>query len=130
MVGREPQQAVTLGEYTIPAGRTLLISPYVVHRDPRWFPDPERFDPDRFAPGREESIPRYGYIPFGGGPRICIGNSFAIMEAQLVLATLAQRISLRLDPSQVVEMEPLITLRPRYGMHMQVAVREPEPVPA
>jgi cytochrome P450 len=102
--------------YEIPARSILLISPYVVHRHPGLWEDPEGFDPQRFA-----SEPARGaYLPFGGGPRMCIGNAFATMEAELVLATLAQRLRFDLVPGGNVELEPSITLRPRNGLKMQV----------
>jgi cytochrome P450 len=90
----------------------VLLSPYVTHRHPGVWPDPERFDPERFAPERAATLHRFAYFPFGGGPRVCIGNTFALMEAQLVLATLAQRFRLRLlDPRPIVP-APEVTLRP------------------
>ena len=82
------------------------------------------------SPENEPNIPRYAYLPFGGGPRVCIGNSFASMEARLMLATMAQKYQLRLKPGQVVELDPLITLRPKNGMHMRVEARAPERVMA
>jgi cytochrome P450 len=121
---REPRTAVTIGEYTVPAGTQIFISQWVMHRLARYFPEPERFAPERWTPAFEESMPRYAYMPFGGGPRICIGNSFAMMEAQLVLATLLQRFRLALEPGQTVEPEPLITLGPKQGLWMQVHVRD------
>lgn len=120
---REANEPVDIGDYVIPQDSTAFVMPYVLHRDPRWFTDPETFDPERFSPEREADIPRYGYIPFGGGPRVCIGNGFAMMEARLILATIVQRYHLALAPGHVVEPEPLITLRPKYGMKMQVTAR-------
>ena len=96
------------------------MSPYVVHRDPRWWPDPLRFDPDRFLPEARAARPRFAYFPFGGGARQCIGESFAWMEGVLLLATLAQRWRFRLAPGARVEPQALITLRPRHGMRMVV----------
>lgn len=96
----------------------LLISPYLSHRDPAHWPNPEGFDPDRFLPETVRARPRYAYFPFGGGPRICIGNAFAMIEAKLVLATILQRFRPALAPGHAVEPEPLITLRPRYGVPM------------
>ena len=82
-----------------------------------------RFDPERFTPENEKALPRYAYFPFGGGPRICIGNSFAMMEAKLILATIVQHHRLSLVPGHSVAAEPLITLRPKYGMKMVVQGR-------
>ncbi|XWX04041.1 cytochrome P450 [Aggregatilineales bacterium SYSU G02658] len=113
-------EEVELGGYTIPKYSTVIILPYVIHRDARWFADPERFDPDRFSPAREASLPKYAYLPFGGGPRICIGNAFAMMEAKLILAAIVQRWRLRRASDAPVVPEPLVTLRPKGGMPMRV----------
>lgn len=104
--------------YHIPAKSLMVLSPYVTHRDPRWWENPEGFDPERFTPERSANRPRYAYFPFGGGPRQCIGNEFALMEATLVLATVAQRYRLHLVPGHPVEPYPIFTLRPRYGVLM------------
>jgi cytochrome P450 len=115
-----------LHEYTIPEGSSVLMSQWVTHHDPRWFPTPERFDPDRWTPEAEASRPKYSYYPFGSGPRRCIGESFAKLEASIVLATLAQRWKLRLVPEHRVEMFPSIALRSRYGMRMSLEARTDE----
>jgi cytochrome P450 len=120
---RQATQPVTIGEYDLPAGTLVLISPYAMHRRPDYFPNPERFDPTRFTPEAEQRLPRYAYIPFGGGPRICIGNHFALMESHLVLATLAQRVTFDLIPGQHIEPEPIVTLRPKGGIKMRVSHR-------
>lgn len=112
-----------IGEYAIPKDSICILSPYTLHRDARYFAYPERFDPERFAPGYEERIPKYAYFPFGGGPRVCIGNSFAMMEAQLLLATMLQRFHLTLVPGQNVRPEPLVTLRAHAGIQMQLMPR-------
>jgi cytochrome P450 len=104
--------------YHIPANTIVTLSPYVAHRDPRWWVNPEGFDPERFAPEQSANRPRYAYFPFSGGPRQCIGNEFALMEATLVLATVAQRYRLHLVPGHPVEPYPIFTLRPRYGVMM------------
>ncbi len=114
----------TLGEHEIERGTKILVSPWTVHRNPRLWPDPERFDPERFTPEREAARHRYAYLPFGGGPRICIGNAFATMEAQLILATVAQRFALDLVPGQIVEPNPQITISPRHGLKMSLLPRE------
>jgi len=106
--------------YLIPAGAELTISPYATHHDPALWPDPFKFDPERFTPERSADRQRYAYFPFGAGPRVCIGNNFALLEAQLILAAAAQRYRLELVPDQQVEMEALITLRPKNGPWMTV----------
>jgi cytochrome P450 len=121
---RQATEDTTIGRYPFPKDRLVFVAPYVVHRRPEFFPDPERFDPERFTPENEKKLPRYAYMPFGAGPRVCIGNSFAMMEAQLILATIAQRCRLELDPEQVVEINPLITLSPKHGLKMKLVERE------
>lgn len=122
-VGRQAMEPVTLGGYELPAGGSAIIPTYVVHRDPRWWDDPEAFKPERFSPENEANINKRAYLPFGGGPRICIGNSFAMMEAVLILASIVQRYQLRLKPGHVVEPEPLVTMRPKHGMQMILKAR-------
>ncbi len=109
--GREALEAVDIGGHHIPKGAQILLSQWVVHRDPRWFPNPEGFDPDRWTPERAKELPRFAYFPFGGGPRVCIGNHFAMMEATLILAVIAERWRLDLLPGQELELEPSVTLR-------------------
>jgi cytochrome P450 len=121
--GRVAIRPVTIGGFELPTGTIILVSQYAIHRRPHYFPDPERFDPERFTLEAEQRLPRYAYIPFGGGPRICIGNHFALMEGHLVLATLAQRVCFSLTAGQRIEPEPLVTLRPRYGIRMMVKRR-------
>jgi cytochrome P450 len=118
-VAREPIEDVTIAGYEVPKGALISINSYVLHRDPRFFPDPERFNPERFAQGWEERIPRYAYLPFGSGPRVCIGNGFAMMEARLILATLAQRYRLFLEPGQTIKPVQLVTLRPNGPIRMK-----------
>jgi cytochrome P450 len=105
-----------LGGYGIRRGSLIYISQYVTHRHPAFWEEPDRFDPERFTPDRIATRPKYAYFPFGGGPRACIGSQFALIEAALILATLAQRYRLRLVPNHPVELQPLVTLRPRYGV--------------
>lgn len=107
----------------IETGSLAIVPVRVIHRLPHFYPDPERFDPDRFTPEARASRPRFAYLPFSHGPRNCIGEHFAWMEAVLVLATLLQRFQFRLAPGQIVEPEPLITLRARYGMRMRICDR-------
>ena len=107
----------------IPKGATILIVPWLLHRNPKLWEHPERFDPERFNPERTTRRHRFAYIPFGAGPRICIGAAFAMAEAMLILAALAQRYRLRLVPGFPVDPQGLITLRPRYGMRMTLERR-------
>jgi cytochrome P450 len=93
-----------------------MLSPFATHRDPSLWPDPEAFDPERFTPERSEGRPRYAYYPFGGGPRQCIGNHFALMEAQIITALMVQRLRPRLLPGHRVELSPTGTLKPRGGL--------------
>jgi cytochrome P450 len=102
-----------LSGFRIPRGSLVFLIPFVLHRRPTLWPDPERFDPERFAPGREATRHRFAYIPFGAGPRGCIGNQFAMLEATLIVASIAQRHRVQVSPNQTVRAEPLITLRPR-----------------
>lgn len=112
-----------LGDYRLPAGYLVGISPWTLHRDPQVYPDPERFDPDRFAPEAVAARNRYSYLPFGGGQRTCIGNAFAMMEAVIVLATLVSRFDFELISKGQISLEPSITLRPRHGIQMKVRAR-------
>lgn len=123
VIARQAVRPVTIGNYALGAGTLCVISSYALHRRSDYFPDPERFEPERFTPEAEQRLPRHAYLPFGGGPRICIGNHFAMMEGHLALATLAQRVHFTLVPGQRVEMEPLITLRPKRGIKMRVMRR-------
>ncbi len=104
--------------YPIAANSMILISPYATHRHPAFWEEPEQFDPERFTQERSAARPAYAYFPFGGGPRVCMGNHFAMMEAQLILSTVAQRYQLRLIPGHPVEPQMVVTLRPRYGLPM------------
>jgi cytochrome P450 len=115
-----------LGGFHLPRGWLAFVMPYVLHRLPAFWPDPEVFDPDRFLPERVAERPKFVYLPFGAGPRQCIGNQFALLEAQLSVACIAQRYRLHLVPGHPVEPWPLITLRPRYGMPMLVDRRRRE----
>jgi cytochrome P450 len=123
-MNREPIEDVTVGGYDVPKGVQLSLSIYAMHRSARYFENPDQFDPERFSPEREKQIPRYAYLPFGGGPRVCIGNMFAMMEARLVLATVAARYDLALLPEPPVVPEQLVTIRPRYGIQMQIHARK------
>jgi cytochrome P450 len=111
-------------KYTLPARTFIVISPYITHHDARFFPDPNAFQPQRWASVSPDNRPRSGYFPFGGGPRQCIGENFAWMEGMLLLATLAQQWQLRLVPDHPVALRPLVTLRPKYGMRMILTRRQ------
>ena len=120
MVGREAIEPVELGGYVVPAGTTIFLPQWVIHRDGRWFDEPESFRPERWADGLMQRIHRYAYFPFGGGPRICIGNNFALMEAALILATIAQKYRLALAPDAEIVLLPTMTLRPARGVKVVV----------
>jgi cytochrome P450 len=123
-MGRRALSDYQVGGFVIPANSIVLMSPWVMHHDARYFPDPFRFDPERWTSIERESRPKFSYFPFGGGPRVCIGEQFAWMEGVLLIATIAQRWKMRLEPGHVVEPKPMITLRPKYGMRMIVESRE------
>lgn len=118
MIARAPYEDTTLGGYHIPAGSLVFLSPWIVHRHPGHWESPEGFDPDRFAPGADATRHRFAYFPFGGGPHQCIGNNFALMEATLVLATIARDFRLDLVPGFSVEPDPQVTLRPKDGVRV------------
>jgi cytochrome P450 len=124
VLGRRAQQEHELGGYPIPASSILIMSQFVMHRDPRYHAEPEIFNPERWHPERQEAQPKFSYFPFGGGPRVCIGEPFAWMEGVLILATLAQSWRMRLVPGHPVGLQPLITLRPKGGMKMTVNHRQ------
>lgn len=121
-IGRRAINEFELGGYRIPAGTNMFIFQWLTHRDPRFFPDPERFDPERWRddPVRKGKIPRFAYFPFAGGPRVCIGAGFAMMEATLLLASIAQRYRFTLAPDAVVTPLFSVTLRPKHGLLMQL----------
>ena len=115
---REVTADFDIGGYRVARGTEIVISPWVLHRNPRYFANPEAFEPDRWADGLASRVPRYAYIPFGGGPRLCIGKSFATLEAILVLATVAQRFRLELLPGHLVVPDAIPTLHPKFGLRM------------
>jgi cytochrome P450 len=118
VIGRRALAPFRLGEFEIPGDTNVLISQLILHRDARYFPEPERFDPDRWnaTDPRCASLPRFAYFPFGGGPRVCVGAGFAMMEAVLLVTTIAQQFQIQIAPGQRVKMQPTVTLRPRNGI--------------
>jgi cytochrome P450 len=120
LFAREAVVDDVLDGYPIPANTLIFISPFVTHRDPKYWADPERFDPDRFTSEQVASRPRHIYYPFGEGPHLCLGNNFALLEMQLILAMTLQRFHLRLVPNHPIAFKPEATLRPRYGMKMTI----------
>lgn len=123
VLARAGIEADQIGGYDLPPQAIITMSTYHTHRHPDFWPEPEKFDPERFSPEQEAKRPRYAYVPFGGGPRQCIGNIFALTEAQLVLATVGQRYRLRLAAGHTVELEPMITLKPKGGLPMTLEKR-------
>ena len=123
-IGRQATNDCKIGDYVISAGSSILMSQYLMHHDPRYFPEPERFDPERWNPQEKAKRPRFSYFPFGGGPRSCIGEPFAWMEGILVIATIARRWKMRIMPGHPVILQPLVTLRPKYGMQMRLIDRK------
>jgi cytochrome P450 len=121
---REALSDCVIGGYSVPKGANVLVSQYVTHHDPRFFPDPERFDPDRWTPEMKGALPKIAYFPFGGGARNCVGEPFAWMEGVLLLAAISRRWKMTHVPSHRVEMLPRITLRPKYGMLMKLSRRQ------
>jgi cytochrome P450 len=122
-IGREALADCEIGGYPLPKGAQLSLLQWIVHRDPRWFDEPLTFRPERWDNDLAKRLPRCAYFPFGDGPRICIGNHFAMMEAVLILAAVARRFRLVLVPGQTLELLPSITLRPRRGIKMTVHER-------
>jgi cytochrome P450 len=114
---------VEIDGYQVPKGGVVLLSPYTLHRKEAYFPDPEKFEPERFSTEREKQLPRYAYLPFGAGPRVCIGNHFALMEGHLLLATLAQRVHFSLVPGQTIIPDPLHHLALRPAGEVNVIVK-------
>ncbi|WP_078901282.1 cytochrome P450 [Actinacidiphila yeochonensis] len=120
LLPRVAQEPDVIGGYGVPAGADVVVSPYLLHRHPDYWKEPERFDPERFAPGRSTGRERYSYIPFGAGPRYCVGSSLGLMEAVVVLATVARELRLETVPGYRVRAEPMLTLRVRGGLPMTV----------
>lgn len=122
-VGREAVEDTEIGGRSVPKGTTIVICSYAVHRDPRFFPDPEKFDPERWAEGYQKRLPRFAYLPFGGGPRICIGMRFAMMETILVLVTLLQRFRYEVHAKERIAPFASITIRPKGGLMATLRAR-------
>lgn len=116
MIYRAPYAEDRIGDYRLAQNGMVLISPYVLHRDRRYWESPDDFNPERFAPEASSARRRFVYFPFGGGPHQCVGSDFAMMETQFILAILAQRYRWRLAPSRPIEPEALVTLRPKQGV--------------
>ena len=123
-IGRYVENDYSVDEYSIPAGSSLLMSQYVMHHDPRYYDQPEQFNPDRWTEEFKANLPRFSYFPFGGGIRGCIGETFAWMEGVLIIAIIAQKWIIRLVPGHRVKLDPAITLRPKYGMKMKLTQRK------
>jgi cytochrome P450 len=123
VVGREAVNACEIGGYPIPPRAQVFMPTWVVHRDARFFEEPDKFRPERWTPEFINNLPKYAYFPFGGGPRICIGNTFAMMEIVLLMATIAQKFRLSLVTKHPVELQPAMSLRPRNGIRMKIERR-------
>jgi cytochrome P450 len=127
ITGRRATQDVEVGGYRMRRNEVVLMAPYVVHRDPRYYDEPEAFRPERWETQAAHDAPKFAYFPFGGGPRLCIGEQFAWMEGVVVLATIARRWRLELAPGTRVDIQPLVTLRPKYPMVMIPRARDRAP---
>ena len=123
-MGRYVENDYPVGEYIIPAGSSILMSQYVMHHDPRYYEEHDRFNPERWTEEFKSRLPRFSYFPFGGGIRGCIGEPFAWMEGILILSTIAQKWTMRLVPGQRIKLDPAITLRPKYGIKMKLVKRK------
>ena len=123
LLGREATQELELGGYRVKKGCTIFMSQWVNHRDPRYFPNPEQFLPERWEDGLAKRIPKYAYYPFGGGARACIGNTFALMEAAIILAAVGQKYCFTTEPNARIELNPQITLVPKFGIPSTLKIR-------
>jgi cytochrome P450 len=122
-IGREALEDREVAGWVIPRGAQVLVPQWVVHRDARWFTDPDAFRPERWLDGLAERLPRFAYFPFGGGARVCVGNHFAMLEAVLALATIAQHARVRPSGAARIELSPSVTLRPKAGVHLAIERR-------
>ena len=118
MMSRAAIEADEIGGYRVPANSEILLLPYITHRSPKYWENPEEFNPEHFLPEKVAARPRFAYFPFGAGARQCIGNNFALMEAQLIIATITQKYRLRLTDEQSLKPETSVTLRPNKGLKM------------
>jgi cytochrome P450 len=122
-IGRRALRDHSADGYLLAKGSVIVVSPWLLHHDERWWPQARTFRPDRWTDEAIEGRPRHAFLPFGGGPRMCIGEGFAWMEAQVLIAMIAQRWRFELDPTQTVALQPVVTLRPREGMRMRAIER-------
>lgn len=124
-MAREVVRGFELGGYHVPAGDQVMMSAYAIHHSAKQYADPDRFVPERWLDGSTEHLPRFAYFPFGGGPRVCIGNHFAMMELALVAAVIVQQVELTVVPGFTLELDPVVTLRPKHGVRVLVKRRVP-----
>lgn len=124
IVGRRPLEDVEIEGYQIPKDTNILMPVFYLHKSPLYWQEPDKFDPERFAPETRNNIDRFVYLPFGGGPRMCIGNHFAMLEMQIVITMLYSRFTFEMQKDFAVELDPLITLRPKNGLMMKVTKRK------
>ena len=122
-LGRQVVKDYKVDKYSIPAGAIILMSQYVMHRDKRYFSEPDSFNPERWTDEFKRHLPKFSYFPFGGGIRGCIGEPFALMESIIIIATIYRQWNMQVIPSQKIALKPLITLRPKYGMRMKISRR-------
>ena len=127
LIGRATTEDIVVGDIEVPAGTAILLSPWLVHRDPRWFADPLAFRPERWLEPTHH--PRCAFFPFGGGQRVCVGNHFARMEVALVIAVLVRRLRFDVPADLDLQLEPSVTLRPTGPVPMRVTTRRPSPAP-
>jgi cytochrome P450 len=120
LLARSALRDTSIGGFPVRKDELVFIAPWLLHRSARQFEDPLRFDPDRFLPDREARLPRFAYMPFGGGKRICIGNQFALMEGQIILSTIGARLAMELMSGKPVKLQPLLTLRPKNGIRVRI----------
>jgi cytochrome P450 len=123
LIARSALRDTSIGGFAVRKDELVFIAPWLLHRDARNFEDPLRFDPDRFLPEREAQLPRFAYMPFGGGRRICIGNQFALMEGQIILATVGKQFEMEMNSGKPVVAEPFLTLRPKNGVKVNIRRR-------